>query len=52
LIPLTFAFVVSQRAVGDELVMRRPIAKCSGCGERVFARIVALRSIRERSREG
>jgi hypothetical protein len=38
-----------QRAMGDQVVMRRPMAKCSGCGERVFARIVAHQPVHERS---
>ena len=37
LIPLTFP--VYRRAARAEVHYRRPMAKCSGCGERMFARI-------------
>ncbi len=37
LIPLTFP--VYRREAGPEVIYRRPMAKCSGCGERMFARI-------------
>jgi hypothetical protein len=39
LIPLTFP--VYRREAGPEVQYRRPMAKCSGCGERMFARITA-----------
>lgn len=39
LIPLTFP--VYQRKAGPEVVFHRPLAKCSGCGERIFAKITA-----------
>ena len=39
LIPLTFP--VYRRNAGPEVRYRRPMAKCSGCGERVFAHVVA-----------
>ncbi|MHB8538442.1 MAG: hypothetical protein ACYDCS_10580 [Candidatus Dormibacteria bacterium] len=39
LIPLTFP--VYRREAGPEVVLRRPLAKCSACGQRVFAKIVA-----------
>jgi hypothetical protein len=39
LIPLTFS--VYQREAGPEVVVVRPMAKCSGCGERIFAKIIA-----------
>jgi hypothetical protein len=39
LIPLTFP--VYRRETGPEVVLRRPLAKCSGCGERIYARIIA-----------
>jgi DNA-directed RNA polymerase subunit RPC12/RpoP len=43
LIPLTFA--VYRRQTGPEAVLRRPLAKCSFCGERVFAHIIARQRI-------
>jgi hypothetical protein len=43
LIPLTFP--VYQREQGREVVFRRPMAKCSGCGERVYARVVATQAL-------
>jgi ribosomal protein S27AE len=39
LIPLTFP--VYRREAGPEVRYRRPIAKCSRCGERIFARVTA-----------
>jgi hypothetical protein len=39
LIPLTFP--VYRREAGPEVVVRRPVAKCAGCGERIYARVVA-----------
>jgi len=39
LIPLTFP--VYRREAGPEVHYRRPMAKCSGCGERIFARVIA-----------
>jgi hypothetical protein len=39
LIPLTFS--VYKREAGPEVVVVRPMAKCSGCGERIFAKIIA-----------
>ena|ERR1700686_2337619 len=39
LIPLTFP--VYQREAGPEVIVVRPMAKCSGCGERIFAKIIA-----------
>ena len=39
LIPLTFS--VYQREAGPEVIVVRPMAKCSGCGERIFAKIIA-----------
>jgi DNA-directed RNA polymerase subunit RPC12/RpoP len=39
LIPLTFP--MHQREAGPEVVCLRPVAKCSGCGERIFAKVVA-----------
>jgi hypothetical protein len=38
LIPLTFP--VYRREAGSELILRRPMAKCAGCGERIYAHIV------------
>jgi hypothetical protein len=38
LIPLTFP--VYRREAGAEVHLRRPMAKCSGCGERIFANTV------------
>jgi len=38
LIPLTFP--VYRREAGPEVVLRRPMAKCAGCGERIYAHIV------------
>jgi DNA-directed RNA polymerase subunit RPC12/RpoP len=43
LIPLTFP--VFQRQAGAEVIFRRPMAKCSGCGERIFAKIVARQRV-------
>jgi predicted RNA-binding Zn-ribbon protein involved in translation (DUF1610 family) len=39
LIPLTFPMY--QRQAGVKVIFRRPMAKCSGCGERIFAKIIA-----------
>jgi uncharacterized Zn finger protein len=39
LVPLTFA--VFQREAGPEVVLRRPVAKCSSCGELIYAKVVA-----------
>jgi proline racemase len=39
LIPLTFP--MHQREAGPEVVFMRPMAKCSGCGERIFAKVIA-----------
>ena len=38
LIPLTFP--VYRREAGSELILRRPMAKCAGCGERIYAHIM------------
>lgn len=43
LIPLTFP--IYQRRSGPEVVLRRPLAKCASCGERVFAQIIARQRI-------
>jgi hypothetical protein len=43
LIPLTFP--VYQRRAGPEVVYRRPVAKCAGCGERIYARVVARQPV-------
>jgi hypothetical protein len=37
LVPLTFP--VYRREAGSELILRRPMAKCAGCGERIYAHI-------------
>ena len=39
LVPLTFA--VYQREAGSRVVLRRPLAKCAACGERIFAHVIA-----------
>jgi hypothetical protein len=39
LIPLSFPEY--RRKAGPEVIFRRPLAKCTGCGERIFARVVA-----------
>lgn len=39
LIPLTFP--VYRREAGPGVMLRRPMAKCSGCGQRIFANIIA-----------
>src|ERR1022692_658341 len=39
LIPLSFPQY--RRESGAEITFRRPVAKCTGCGERVCARVVA-----------
>jgi hypothetical protein len=39
LIPLTFP--VYRREAGPEIQIRRPMAKCSCCGERMYAHVVA-----------
>jgi hypothetical protein len=46
LIPLTFP--VYQREAGPEVVLVRPMAKCSGCGERIFAKIIARQRLSRR----
>lgn len=38
LIPLTFP--VYRRKAGPEVHLHRPMAKCSGCGERIYATTV------------
>jgi DNA-directed RNA polymerase subunit RPC12/RpoP len=38
LIPLTFP--VYKRDAGPEVHVRRPVANCFGCGERIFAHTV------------
>jgi hypothetical protein len=38
LIPLTFP--VYQREAGAEVHLRRPMAKCTACGERIYAKTV------------
>jgi hypothetical protein len=43
LIPLTFA--VYRREAGPEVILERPMAKCSACGERMFARIIARQRV-------
>jgi hypothetical protein len=47
LIPLTFP--VYRREAGPEVILRRPIAKCSGCGKRIFAKIVARQRVSKRT---
>lgn len=37
LVPLTFP--VYRREAGSEPILRRPMAKCAGCGERIYAHI-------------
>jgi hypothetical protein len=39
LIPLTFPLY--RREAGPEVTLRRPMAKCSVCGERILAHIIA-----------
>ena len=39
LIPLSYP--VYRRDAGPEVVLLRPLAKCVGCGERIYAHIVA-----------
>ncbi|MHB8489634.1 MAG: hypothetical protein ACYDCS_10575 [Candidatus Dormibacteria bacterium] len=39
LIPLSFPQY--RREAGPEVTFRRPVAKCTACGERIFAHIVA-----------
>lgn len=46
LIPLTFP--VYQPEAGPEVVWVRPMAKCSGCGERIFAKIIARERLSKR----
>jgi DNA-directed RNA polymerase subunit RPC12/RpoP len=43
LIPLTFP--IYRRQAGPEVVLRRPLAKCSSCGERMFAEVIARQRI-------
>jgi hypothetical protein len=43
LIPLTFP--VYRREVGEEGQLRRPLAKCSGCGERIYANLRYRRAV-------
>jgi hypothetical protein len=45
LIPLTFP--VYQRESGVEVQLRRPMAKCSGCGERIYANMRYRRAVSE-----
>jgi hypothetical protein len=33
-------YPVYQRDAGGEVHLRRPMAKCSGCGERIYAKTV------------
>ena len=46
LIPLTFP--VYQREAGPDVIVVRPMAKCSGCGERIFAKIIARQPLSKR----
>jgi hypothetical protein len=46
LIPLTFP--IYQREAGPEMVLVRPMAKCSGCGQRIFAKIIARQRLSKR----
>jgi hypothetical protein len=46
LIPLTFP--IYRREAGPEVVVVRPVAKCSGCGERIFAKVIARQQISRR----
>jgi hypothetical protein len=46
LIPLTFP--IYQREAGPEVVLLRPMAKCSACGERVFVKIIARQRLSKR----
>ena len=39
LIPLTFP--IYRREAGPMVVFRRPVAKCAGCGERIFVGVIA-----------
>jgi hypothetical protein len=39
LIPLTFPLY--RRPAGPEVQLRRPVAKCSGCGERIYAQALS-----------
>jgi len=43
LVPLTFA--VYQRPAGSEVNLRRPLAKCAGCGARIFAAILTRQRV-------
>ena len=45
LIPLTFPMY--QRESGVEVQLRRPMAKCSGCGERIYANMRYRRAVSE-----
>jgi hypothetical protein len=38
-------FPLYQRPAGPHAVLRRPMAKCSDCGERIFAKIITRRRI-------
>jgi hypothetical protein len=46
LIPLTFP--IYQQEAGTEVVFVRPMAKCSGCGQRIFAKIIARQRLSKR----
>ena len=43
LIPLTFP--VFRRESAQEVQLRRPMAKCSGCGERIYAHLHYRRAV-------
>jgi hypothetical protein len=38
-------FPLYQRETGPHMVLRRPMAKCSDCGQRIFAKIITRRRI-------
>jgi hypothetical protein len=39
---------VYQREAGPDVIVVRPMAKCSGCGERIFAKIIARQPLSKR----
>jgi hypothetical protein len=43
IIPLSFA--IDQSNAAPEVIVRRPMAKCCTCGERIYARMVVRSSL-------
>jgi hypothetical protein len=45
-------FTMYRRDAGPLVVLRRPIAKCAGCGQRIFADIVARQRVHKSTQPG